>query len=113
MKFQNSSQEKKDLIKLYNNKVYIPENNSENSIFYFVREPAIKSFNSSMSKSNLDDYIQYLNFMEGSAKSIKLQNFCFEATLIMDGSFTIPLNYDEHLEISSEDRYIRTLGEFL
>jgi hypothetical protein len=113
MKAQNNLQslDRRNIVELFNNKIYIPNYEHDNSIFYFVREPSIRPFNENM--INVDEYIKYLHFMEGSAKKIKLKNFCFEGMLIMDGSFSIPLVYDEELEITVGNSIIKSISEFL
>jgi len=90
---------------MYNDKLYVPEYENENSIFYFVREPGFKK----MKENQIDDYVNYLNFMEGTAKSIELENFCYEGILILDGSFMIPIDYNEKINISIGKNKIKTI----
>jgi len=95
-----------EILQLYNNKVYIPNYDNENSIFYFVREPGIGKINNFPSEP---DYLEYLKFMEGSAKSLKIRNFCYEAVLILDGTFTVPVTYNDLISISVGENKVRTL----
>jgi hypothetical protein len=111
----NFSKEKidsREIIKMYSdNKLYMPqfEGSSEDSIFYFVREANIRSLKENC---EINEYEKYLNFMEGSAKSIELENFCYEGNLIVDGSFTIPVDYNQKITISVGDKKIKTFDKF-
>ena len=102
----NNTLSDSEILELYNNKVYIPSNDNENSIFYFVREPAIRKRSNF---TNLQDYSEYLKFMEGSAKSLKIKNFCYEGILILDGTFTVPVLYNDLINISVGENKVRTL----
>ena len=102
----NNALSSSETLQLYNNKVYIPQYDNENSIFYFVREPAIKRISNFTSEQ---DYSEYLKFMEGSAKSLKIRNFCYEGVLILDGTFTVPLTYNDQINISVGENKVRTL----
>lgn len=93
-------------IKLYNNKIYIPEHKDTNSIFFFVREPGLSQGNRTE-----EEYIRYLGFMEGSADKITLENYCYEGILILDGSFTVPIEYNEKIEIRLSDKIIKTIDK--
>jgi hypothetical protein len=90
---------------MYNDKLYIPEYENENNIFYFVREPSLKSY----ANDEIDDYVKYLKFMEGSANTITLENYCYEGILILDGSFTIPVDYYNLIKIGNCDKKINTI----
>jgi hypothetical protein len=89
---------------MYEEKIYMPNYDNENSIFYFIREPSLKP-SKGVEES---EYIEYLKYMEGSAKSIELQNFCFEGVLILDGSFEIPVDYNQKIKISIGNNMIKT-----
>jgi hypothetical protein len=91
---------------MYDEKLYVPEYENENSIFYFVREPSINKMKDII---HLKKYEEYLNFMEGTARSIHLDNFCYEGILILDGSFTIPITYNEKIKISIGNNRIKTI----
>jgi hypothetical protein len=111
MQFENNFIKEKEkseseILTLYNNEVYIPTYDNENSIFYFVREPGISNFKD---WKNEDEYLEYLKFMEGSANSLKIRNYCYEGVLILDGTFTIPLNYDDLIKVRIGDYKIKTL----
>lgn len=88
---------------MFNNKIYIPEYKNENSIFYFVREPGLNPV-------KYPEYVQYLNFMEGVAKTINLSNYNYDGVLILDGSFPIHLNYNEQIKICVGDSKINTIN---
>jgi len=103
---EKNFKEKSEILRLYNNEVYIPTYDNENSIFYFVREPGIRTFKDNI---NEDEYLEYLKFMEGSSNSLKIKNYCYEGVLILDGTFTIPLNYDDLLKVEIGDNKIKTL----
>lgn len=92
-------------MQLYNNKVYINNYENENSIFYFVREPAIKNINNF---SNEQEYLEYLKFMEGSVKMLKIKNYCYEGILILDGTFTIPVTYNDLINIRIGENKVKT-----
>lgn len=97
---------KSEILRLYNNEVYIPTYDNENSIFYFVREPGIRKFKDAIDE---DEYLEYLKFMEGSSNSLKIRNYCYEGILILDGTFTIPVKYDDLLTVKIGDYKIKTL----
>lgn len=97
-----------ETLELYKNKVYIPNSENENSIFYFVREPGIKNIKSFSSEQ---EYIDYLKFMEGSVKMLKITNFCYEGILILDGTFTIPVKHDDVIKVKIGDDKVKTLQQ--
>lgn len=102
----NNSLSDSEILQLYNNKVYIPSYDNENAIFYFVREPAIRR---SSNFTNEQEYSDYLKFMEGSANNLKIRNFCYEGILILDGTFTVPVMYNDTINISIGENKVRTL----
>lgn len=102
----NNTLSNSEILQLYNNKVYIPNYDNENSIFYFVREPAIRKITNF---PNEDEYLEYLKSMEGSAKSLKIRNFCYEGVFILDGTFTVPITYNDVINISVGENKVRTL----
>lgn len=92
------------------NKFYMPKfDTKDDSIFYFIREANVKPFKDSI---GIKEYEKYLNFMEGSAKCLEIQNFCYEGNLIVDGSFTIPVDYNEKIKISLGEKKIITFDKF-
>ncbi len=103
------------VLKMYNDKLYIPEHENENKIFYFVREPGFRKYDHDKSEGDsnvMHDYVDYLTFMEGTAEVITLESFCFEGVLILDGSFTIPVSYNDVMKIKIGDNKIRTFKGF-
>ncbi len=53
-----------------------------------------------------------MNFFEGSAKCIEIQNYCYEGNLIVDGSFTIPVDYNDKIKIRLGVHKIITFDKF-
>lgn len=98
------SKSKEDIIRMFNEKVYIPDYKNKDSIFYFIREPSIKGYGSC-----IGEYEDYLNFFEGSCHTLKLENYCFEGNIILDGSFNVNVNYNEDIEVNISDRKLRTI----
>lgn len=90
---------------MYKQKIFLPNYENENSIFYFVREPNLKP-NKGLT---VDQYDKYLNFMEGAAKTISINNYCFEGTLILDGSFSIPVSYNDIISVKVGDKKLKTI----
>jgi hypothetical protein len=86
----------------------MPSYENKNSIFYFVREP---SFKSGITDEN--EFIDYMKYMEGSAKFIQLENFCYEGILILDGSFSIPVDYNKKIKISIGNCTIKTCNKLI
>jgi NAD kinase len=106
---QNSREiENEELLKMYRQYCFNSSNNNQDSIFYFVREPSLKS-----NFPDVEKHIEYLNFMEGSAKAMSIDNFCYEGILILDGSFTIPVDYNEQLQVIIGNKNIKTLSKLL
>jgi nicotinamide riboside kinase len=105
----SNSYDDKTLLKMYQDKIYMPNYENENSIFYFVREPSLKP------NKGIDDmeYIEYMKYMEGSAKKIEMENYCFEGVLILDGSFLIPVDYNKTITISIGDCKIKTCEKLI
>ncbi len=83
----------------------MPNYENENSIFYFIREPSLKP-NINLTS---DEYSEYLKFMEGSSKFINIKNYCFEGVLILDGSFSIPVFYNDLISVKVGDKKLKTI----
>jgi hypothetical protein len=107
---EQNNKNQSEIVKMYNEKLYMPQYENENSIFYFIREPSLRRFGNGNGNDNINEHINYLNFMEGTAKLITLDNFCYEGILILDGSFEVPLEYNDKIKILIGDKKIKTLG---
>lgn len=95
---------KSKMLELYKNKIYLPEHDDDKSIFYFVREPSLQ-----VRKPSQEEYISFIKFMEGSAKSVKIESFCYEGVLAIDGSFEFPVSYNDVIDIKVADKSVKTL----
>lgn len=93
---------------MFNDKVYIPDYVDKDSIFYFIREPSIRN-----PMNYKGDYEEYLNFFEGNCHKLKIENYCFEGNIILDGSFNIPINYNEDIVVNMSDKKLRTIETLL
>jgi len=96
---------KDEKVALFKNRVYVPPENDSNEkeIFYFVREPSMRTKNVFGQQ-----YIDFLNFMEGKANKIIIDSYCYEGRLVLDGSFKVDVDYDERLEITGGIKNIKT-----
>ena len=96
---------KDEKVALFKNRVYVPPENDSNEkeIFYFVREPSMRTKNVFGQQ-----YIDFLNFMEGKANTIIIDSYCYEGRLVLDGSFKVDVDYDERLEITGGRKNIKT-----
>ncbi len=91
---------------LYKEKIYIPDyEEGNNNIYYFVREPGIKYEGTDCE----EEYVNYVNFMEGRAKNIKVTSYCYGGMLLCDGAFSYDLNYDETVHIKLSDHYVKSI----
>jgi len=93
------------LAKLYREKIYIPDYQEGNNIYYYVREPGIKFED----KSTKEEYLKYLNFMEGTAQSIVITNYCYGAILLFDGAYSQEIPYNEKIHIKLTDYYVKSI----
>ena len=56
-----------------------------------------------------NEYLDYLNFMEGTAKSIIITNYCYGAILLFDGAYNHEVPYNERIHIRSTDKSVRSI----
>lgn len=111
---QRGDVEVNQIVKMYNDKLFIPDYKDENSIFYFIREPSLRTYKGDENdKVKIEEYADYLNFMEGTANKISLESHCYEGVLILDGSFTIPVDYNDKIKIEVGDKEITTIKKLL
>jgi hypothetical protein len=94
----------KEILSLFKHKIHLTETKKKDNIYYFIREPNIR-----INNTNEEELIKYLELMEGNADKIVFDNHCFQGQLILDGSFEIPLKYNDKIEIKAENNKILTI----
>ena len=87
---------------------YFPEYKDKNSIFYHVREPHV-SIKLKNDLTSVDLYLKYLKSLEGVNQKMKIQNFGFDAFVILDGFFEIPISYHDIIELKTTEEKLRTI----
>ncbi len=107
VKFDISSLSDQQILNLYNSS-YTPPHNNPDNIFYHVREPHISDKLRNIFK-NMDDYVNYLNDLEGSTSHIKIQCFGYDCFFIIDGFFEVQIGYNESFYVQTVNKNLRTI----